>query len=230
MSKGRHRGDPPRSILRRCSRIQPGPRKENLENPALFLRRRQRSGHRDHAPSSSAWRALDLGPRAGSLRCAPWGAVLRSARNSGMELAGSTGAHWEHRRPRPSAWAGGADHAAFEAIAWRQTRNLDRRRGMTPELELGQPSPRSLSYATFIDAHRRAILLASIVLAVGSAVLASRLAVEGDFSHLLPPSQSRCGLGVRLQAGRNCAVGNPEKADGTARGRPPLDAQRAAEQ
>jgi hypothetical protein len=60
---------------------------------------------------------------------------------------------------------------------------------MTQLLELGQPSARSLSYATFIDAHRRAILLLSIVLAVGSAVLASKLSVEGDFSHLLPPSE-----------------------------------------
>ncbi len=60
---------------------------------------------------------------------------------------------------------------------------------MTQPLELGQPSARSLSYATFIDAHRRAILLVSTVLAIGSAALASRLAVEGDFSHLLPPSE-----------------------------------------
>lgn len=58
---------------------------------------------------------------------------------------------------------------------------------MTHESELGQPSARALSFATFVDAHRRSILLLSLAVVILGGALAAGLPVEGDFSHLLPP-------------------------------------------
>ena len=47
--------------------------------------------------------------------------------------------------------------------------------------------PRSLAYANFIDRYRRWILLFSIVLTAGAAVLVAHLPIHADISYLLPP-------------------------------------------
>jgi hypothetical protein len=46
----------------------------------------------------------------------------------------------------------------------------------------------ALRLATWIDRHRRSLLVGSLLLLVASGWLASRLPVYGDFSHLLPPN------------------------------------------
>lgn len=49
-------------------------------------------------------------------------------------------------------------------------------------------APRAARYAAWIDRHRVAVLLGSLVVAVLSAVVASTLPVHSDFSYLLPPN------------------------------------------
>src|SRR5213592_4785040 len=47
----------------------------------------------------------------------------------------------------------------------------------------------AIRWAQWVDKRRRPIVLVAAVLALGSAYLASKLPVEGDFSYLLPPNE-----------------------------------------
>ncbi|MBI5546222.1 MAG: MMPL family transporter, partial [Deltaproteobacteria bacterium] len=57
-----------------------------------------------------------------------------------------------------------------------------------PDPQLPPVHPRAARYVGWIDRHRVAILVASLVVTVGSGLAASTLPVYSDFSYLLPPS------------------------------------------